>query len=139
VASFYDFALVCQDLGQTQSRLQMAEAVGTFLAALSVDEAEVAARFMVGRALEQGEEKRLQISGRAIWKIVAEMTGGGDQSEDIFAAAEDFGEAVAVMLRMRATDPERSRDAMRAIASSRRCGRCSSDVPRSRGSTWPRF
>ena len=106
MASFYDFALVCQDLGQTQSRLQMAEAVGTFLAALSVDEAEVAARFMVGRALEQGEEKRLQISGRAIWKIVAEITGGGDQSEDIFAAAEDFGEAVAVMLRMRATDPE---------------------------------
>ena len=106
MASFYDFALVCQDLGQTQSRLQMAEAVGTFLAALSVNEAEIAARFMVGRALEQGEEKRLQISGRAIWKIVAGMTGGGDQSEDIFAAAEDFGEAVAVMLRMRASDPE---------------------------------
>jgi len=98
--------MVCQELGQTQSRLQMAEAVGTFLAALPVDEAEIAARFMVGRALEQGEEKRLQISGRAIWKIVAEMTGGGDQSEDIFAAAEDFGEAVAVMLRMRATDSE---------------------------------
>jgi DNA ligase-1 len=106
VASFYDFALVCQELGQTQSRLQMAEAVGTFLAALPVDEAEIAARFMVGRAIEQGEEKRLQISGRAIWKIVAEMTGSADQSEDIFAAAEDFGEAVAVMLRLRGEDPE---------------------------------
>ena len=69
VPSFYDFALVCQELGQTQSRLQMAEAVGTFLASLTIDEAEIAARFMVGRALEQGEEKRLQISGRAIWKI----------------------------------------------------------------------
>jgi DNA ligase-1 len=83
----------------------MAEAVGTFLASLSIDEAEVAARFMVGRAIEQGEEKRLQISGRAIWKIVAEMAGAEDQSEDIFAAAEDFGEAVAVMLRHRASDP----------------------------------
>ena len=98
--------MVCQELGQTQSRLQMAEAVGTFLASLSVDEAEIAARFMVGRAIEQGDEKRLQISGRAIWKIVAEMTGGADQSEDIFAAAEDFGEAVSVMLRMRPSDPE---------------------------------
>jgi DNA ligase-1 len=106
VASFNDFALVCQDLGQTQSRLQMAEAVGTFLASLSIAEAEIAARFMVGRAMEQGEEKRLQISGRAIWKIVAEMTGGADQSEDIFAAAEDFGEAVAVMLRLRPIEPE---------------------------------
>ncbi len=86
----------------------MAEAVGTFLAALPIDEAEIAARFMVGRAIEQGEEKRLQISGRAIWKIVAEMTGAMDQSEDIFAAAEDFGEAVATALRLRASDPEPS-------------------------------
>jgi len=84
----------------------MAEAVGTFLAALSIDEAEIAARFMVGRALEQGEEKRLQISGRAIWKIVAQMVGAQDQGEDIFAGAEDFGEAVAIMLRHRTTDPE---------------------------------
>jgi DNA ligase-1 len=106
VSSFYDFALVCQELGQTQSRLQMAEAVGTFLAALSIDEAEITARFMVGRALEQGEEKRLQISGRAIWKIVAQMVGAQDQGEDIFAAAEDFGEAVAIMLRNRTSDPE---------------------------------
>jgi DNA ligase 1 len=106
VSSLYDFALVCQGLGQTQSRLQMAEAVGTFLAALSIDEAEIAARFMVGHALEQGEEKRLQISGRAIWKIVAQMVGVEDQGEDIFAAAEDFGEAVAIMLRRRTSDPE---------------------------------
>ena len=62
--SFYDFAVVCQSLSQTQSRLQMAETVGTFLAALEIDEAEIAARFMVGRAVEQGGEKRLQISGR---------------------------------------------------------------------------
>jgi hypothetical protein len=44
VASFHDFALVCQELGQTQSRLQMAETVGTFLASLNIDEAEIAAR-----------------------------------------------------------------------------------------------
>lgn len=106
MSSFYDFALVCQELGQTQSRLQMAEAVGSFLAALSIDEAEIAARFMVGRALEQGEEKRLQISGRAIWKIVAQMVEAQDQGEDIFAAAEDFGEAIAIMLGHRTSDPE---------------------------------
>jgi DNA ligase 1 len=84
----------------------MAETVGTFLAALSIDEAEIAARFMVGRALEQGEEKRLQVSGRAIWKIVAEITGTEDEGEEIFTAAEDFGEAMQMMLRRRAVDPE---------------------------------
>jgi DNA ligase-1 len=104
--SFYDFAVVCQSLSQTQSRLQMAEEVGTFLASLDVGEAEIAARFMVGRAVEQGEEKRLQISGRAIWKIVAEMTDSTDQGEDIFTAAEDFGEAVEMTLKLRGSDPE---------------------------------
>ncbi|HZC45251.1 MAG TPA: ATP-dependent DNA ligase [Candidatus Acidoferrum sp.] len=104
--SFYDFAIVCQSLSQTQSRLQMAETVGTFLAALDLDEAEIAARFMVGRAVEQGEEKRLHVSGRAVWKIVAEMTDSADQGEDIFAAAEDFGEAIEITLKLRAVDPE---------------------------------
>ncbi len=104
--SFYDFALVCQSLSQTQSRLQMAETVGTFLAALDIDEAEIAARFIVGRAVEQGEEKRLQISGRAIWKIVAGLTGTEEQGEEIFTAAEDFGEAVEMMLKYRPEDPE---------------------------------
>lgn len=84
----------------------MAETVGTFLAALDVDEAEIAARFVVGRAVEQGEEKRLQISGRAVWKIVAEMTDSADQGEDIFTAAEDFGDAVEMTLKLRADDPE---------------------------------
>ena len=101
-------AVVCQALGQTQSRLQIAQLVGEFLARLSVDEAEIAARFMVGRALAQGDEKRLQVSGRAVWKIVATMTGGEDQSEDIFAAATDFGEAIAVLLELRPADPEPS-------------------------------
>ena len=104
--SFYDFAIVCQSLSQTQSRLQMAETVGTFLASLDLDEAEIAARFMVGRALEQGEQKRLQTSGRAIWKIVAEMTDSADQGEDIFTAAADFGEVVEMTLKLRGADPE---------------------------------
>jgi DNA ligase-1 len=106
VASFNEFALVCQALSQTSSRLQMAELAGDFLAGLSVDEAQIAAGFMVGRALPQGEEKRLQISGRAIWRIVAVMVGGEDQGEEIFAAATDFGEVIEMLLRLRAIEPE---------------------------------
>ena len=104
--SFYDFAIVCQSLSQTQSRLQMAETVGTLLAKLDIDEAEIAARFMTSRGVALGEEKRSKISGRAIWKIVAEMTDSADQGEDIFAAAGDFGEAVEMTLKLRAADPE---------------------------------
>ncbi len=108
MASFMDFAIVCQELGQTQSRLQMAHAVGSFLGALEVGEAEIAARFMIGRAVAQGDEKRLQISGRAIWKIAAAITGSEDQGEDIFTAAEDFGEAIEMVLRLRPAEPEPS-------------------------------
>ncbi len=106
MGSFQEFAEVCQSLSQTGSRLQMADLVGEFLARLDADEAEIAARFMVGRALQQGEEKRLQISGRAIWKIVAAMTGAEDQGEDIYNSAEDFGDAIGLLLKLRAAEPE---------------------------------
>jgi ATP-dependent DNA ligase I len=106
VASFSDFARLCQLLSQTTSRLQMAEAVGEFLASLDLDEAELAARFIIGRPLALGEEKKLHVSGRAIWKTVAAMTGGDDQGEEIFAAAEDFGEAVEMLLKLRPVEPE---------------------------------
>jgi DNA ligase 1 len=106
VASFQEFAEVCQSLSQTGSRLQMADLVGEFLARLDIDEAEIAARFMVGRSLQQGEEKRLQISGRAIWKIVAAMAGAEDQGEDIYNSAEDFGDAIGMLLKLRAAEPE---------------------------------
>ncbi len=106
MASFQEFAEVCQALSQTGSRLQMADIVGEFLARLNIDEAEIAARFMVGRSLQQGEEKRLQISGRAIWKIVAAMTGAEDQGEDIYNSAEDFGDAIGMLLKMRSSEPE---------------------------------
>jgi DNA ligase-1 len=105
VASFHDFAEVCQALGQTSSRLQIADLAGTFLGGLGADEAHIAARMMVGRALEQGAENQLQISGRAIWRVVAEMTDAQDQGEDIFASATDFGEAVEMTLRLRSADP----------------------------------
>lgn len=108
VASFHDFALVCQSLGQTGSRLQIAVLAGEFLARLDPTEAEIAARLMVGRAVEQGDEKRLRVSGRAIWKTVAEIVGGQDQGEEIFAAASDFGEAIETLLRLRSVEPEPS-------------------------------
>jgi DNA ligase-1 len=105
VASFQDFAEVCQALSQTQSRLQMAELAGDFLAALNIEEAEAAARFMVGRALPVGDEAKLNLSGRAVWRVAAELTDSLDRGEDIFASAVDFGDAVEIVMRLRAEEP----------------------------------
>lgn len=106
MASFLAFAEICQALSQTQSRLQIAELLGDFLATLDATEAVIAARFTVGRAVAQGDESRLKVSGRAIWKVAAEMTGAADQGEEIFAAATDFGEAIEIAMRLRADEPE---------------------------------
>jgi DNA ligase-1 len=105
VASFQQFAEVCQALSQTQSRLQMAEVAGDFLASLDVDEAEAAARFMIGRALPVGDEAKLNISGRAVWRVAAEITGAAERGEDIFAEAVDFGDAVEIVMRLRSDEP----------------------------------
>ena len=106
MGSFFEFAEVCQSLSQTNSRLQIAALAADFLARLTPAEAAIAARFMVGRALEQGGETRLHISGRAVWKIAAALGGGEDQSEDIFTAATDFGEAIEMLMRLRPEEPE---------------------------------
>lgn len=108
MASFFDFAETCQSLSQTSSRLQIAALAADFLAGLDPAEAETAARFMVGRPLEQGGAKPLNISGRAVWKIAAELAGGEDQGEEIFSAAADFGEAVEMVMRLRRDEPEPS-------------------------------
>jgi DNA ligase 1 len=106
VASFHDFSLLCQSLGQTSSRLQIAQLAGDFLGGLGAGEAAIAARFMVGRALPQGDEKRLQVSGRAVWRVASELVPEDeDRGEEIFSAAADFGEAIEILLRERAVEP----------------------------------
>lgn len=94
-------------MGQTSSRLQLAQLAGDFLARLGAEEAAIAARFMVGRALPQGAEKRLQVSGRAVWRVAGELAPDDNRrDEEIFGAAADFGEAIEILLRMRAIEPE---------------------------------
>jgi DNA ligase-1 len=105
VASFYEFAEVCQALSQTQSRLQMAELAGELLARLDSAEAAAAVRFLIGRALPVGEESRLNLSGRAVWRVAAELADALDQGEEVFAAAVDFGEAVEIVMRSRREQP----------------------------------
>src|SRR5690349_20035912 len=84
----------------------MAALVGDFLAGLEVREAEIAARFFIGRALGQGETVKLNVSGRAIWLVAAEIAGAVDRGEDIFAGAVDFGEAVEIVMRACSDEPE---------------------------------
>jgi len=106
VASFNELAEVAQSISQTQSRLQIVRSVSDFLARLNPAEAQIAARFLIGRPFAQGDDSRLNVSGRAIWKITSEMVGAGDRGEDLFAGAVDFGEVVETLMRLRPDEPE---------------------------------
>jgi len=83
----------------------MAELAGELLSRLAPEEAVIAARFLVGRALPVGEEAKLNLSGRAVWQVAAELAQAQDQGEEIFATAVDFGEAVELAMRHRAQPP----------------------------------
>jgi DNA ligase-1 len=106
VASFNELAEVAQSISQTQSRLQIVREVGDFLARLQPAEAEIAARFLIGRPFAQGEGSRLNVSGRAVWKIASEMVAAQDRGEDLFAEAVDFGEVIEALMRLRAIEPQ---------------------------------
>ena len=60
VASFQEFRRGLPIAQPDHSRLQIAALAAEFLARLVPAEAAIAARFMVGRALEQGGEPRLK-------------------------------------------------------------------------------
>ena len=106
MASFNELAEVAQSISQTQSRLQIVREVGDFLARLQPAEAEIAARFLIGRPFAQGEGSRLNVSGRAVWKIASEMVAAQDRGEDLFAEAVDFGEVIEALMRLRAIEPQ---------------------------------
>src|SRR5260370_41071453 len=60
---------------------------------------------MIGRALLIGDEAKLNISGRAVWRVAAEITDSLERGEDIFAEAVDFGDGVEIVMRLRADEP----------------------------------
>src|SRR5262245_57178912 len=91
-ASFFNFAALCERLGTTTSRLERAQLISEYLRGVSAAEAEVAARWLVGRAFEATQGKKLSLSGRAAWDALGEM--GVDVQSANWAGAVDFGELV---------------------------------------------
>jgi len=101
VASFYQLAQLCEALSQTSSRLQRVQSVADFLSALAPEEIEAAARFLAALTRAQGDERRLKLSARAVWKVAAEMVGEIEPDQTLFADAADFGEAVEALMELR--------------------------------------
>ena len=68
-------AETCERIGVTTKKLEKTAIVADYLKSRSVEEAAVSAVFLSGRPFPAWEETTLQIGGRSLWAIVAELAG----------------------------------------------------------------
>jgi len=68
-------ATACEAIAATTKKLLKVGIVGDYLQSRTTDEAAVSAVFLSGRAFPAWEETTLQMGGRSLWRIVAELSG----------------------------------------------------------------
>jgi len=73
-------ATACEAIATTTKKLQKIAIVAEYFNSRTVDEAAISAVFLSGRAFPVWEETTLQVGGRSLWQIVAELAGksGGE-------------------------------------------------------------
>ena len=68
-------ATACEAIAATTKKLLKTGIVADYLKSRTVDEAAVSAVFLSGRCFPAWEETTLQVGGRSLWQIVAELSG----------------------------------------------------------------
>src|SRR5450755_2527678 len=87
-------ATACEEIAATTKKLLKTGIVAEFLKSRTPDEAAVSAVFLSGRAFPSWEETTLQVGGRSLWQIVAELAGKHEAA--ITAAYRRHGDLGAV-------------------------------------------
>lgn len=88
------FSETCEAIAGTTKKLEKTRIVAEYLKSRPVEEASVAAIFLSGKAFPAWEETTLQVGGRLLWQVVAELSGKSD--EELSAAYRRFGDLGAV-------------------------------------------
>lgn len=92
-------ATTCETVGATSKKLQKIAVVANYLKTSPVDEAAISAVFLCGRPFPQWEESTLQIGGRSLWQIVAEVSGKTDVAmTEAYRRLGDLGAVAADVL-----------------------------------------
>ncbi|HEV2470125.1 MAG TPA: ATP-dependent DNA ligase [Candidatus Sulfotelmatobacter sp.] len=89
-----EFAKTCDAIAGTTKKLVKTGLVAEYLKSRRADEAAVAAVFFSGRPFPVWEETTLQIGGRWLWRIIAELAG--KEEEELSAAYRKHGDLGAV-------------------------------------------
>ena len=88
------FAETSQAIAATTKKLVKTTLVADYLKTLSVEDAAMAAIFLSGRPFPVWEETTLQVGGRSLWQIVADLAGKEESS--LATAYREFGDLGAV-------------------------------------------
>ncbi len=88
------FATTCEAIAGTTKKLQKTALVADYLKACSIDEAAIGAVFLCGRPFPAWEETTLQVGGRSLWKIVADLANR--EQADLAASYRQHGDLGAV-------------------------------------------
>jgi DNA ligase 1 len=88
------FAETAEAIAATAKKLQKTALVADYLKSQPPDEAAVAAVFLSGRAFPAWEETTLQVGGRLLWRVVAELSGTTEAA--LTAAYRKHGDLGAV-------------------------------------------
>src|SRR5436853_480886 len=84
------FATTCEAIAATTKKLLKTGLVAEYLRSRTVDEAAVSAVFLSGRPFPVWEETTLQVGGRSLWGIVAELAG--KEQGDLTASYRRLGD-----------------------------------------------
>jgi DNA ligase-1 len=87
-------AETCEAIAGTTKKLLKTGIVADYLKSRTTDEAAVSAIFLSGRAFPAWEETTLQVGGRSLWQIVAELAG--KVPDELTAAYRRHGDLGAV-------------------------------------------
>ena len=88
------FATTCEAIAATTKKLHKTAIVAEYLKSRTTKEAAVSAVFLSGRPFPAWEEATLQIGGRWLWRIVAELAG--KEEGELTAAYRRSGDLGAV-------------------------------------------
>ncbi len=83
-------AETCERIAATTRKLEKIAIVAEYLKARTPEEASVSAVFLSGRPFPVWEEATLQVGGRVLWKIVAELSGRSEA--ELTAAYREHGD-----------------------------------------------
>ncbi len=88
------FSAACEAIAGTTKKLVKTSVVADYLQSRGGDESAVSAIFLSGRPFPIWEEATLQVGGRSLWRIVADLAG--KQEADLTATYRRLGDLGAV-------------------------------------------